>query len=360
MGGRDLVAFFVAGAFLAFACGSSKGGNQVAGSATGGNSGTGGNDAGANDPQLTALCASLVEANVSRLGRCRGLATQVARNLVTDPCIALKPAVAAGRLQFDPASADACIADLGSLACDITAAPASCEGVLSGQVADGSPCSLLVQTTLFSECESGSTCAAALTSTCQGTCTKLPQLNQACGSGVRCGSGATCSAATSTCVPKGGVNAACGLNTSPECQPGLACSDLMSGTCTALAAVGGECSSSSQCAPPLDCDRGANITGTCQLPLQPGDPCTVNDYQCGTGLSYCGADSKCHAEPGLGQACPVNDGENASCVIGTCTGGVCKTVAAGEPCTINADCGPSALCVMDFTSSGSRCTAACL
>ena len=352
----------------AWACGggNSQGGSQGAGGApsTGGAGNVGGGDGGTVDPQLAVFCASVTDATATFLSRCRGLSSQVARNLVTDPCVAWKPAVAKGRMAFDATAAGACIADLGSLACDANAAPASCNQVLSGQVADGAACSLLIQTTLFSECEAGSACAAALTSTCQGTCTKLASLNQACGSGVRCVSGATCSAATNTCVPKGAVNAPCGLNSSPECQAGLACSDMLSGTCVALATVGATCTQSSQCAPPLVCDRGANITGTCQAPMQPGDNCTVNDYQCDTGLSYCGSDGKCHAQPGLGQSCPVNDGETGSCVIGTCdsaaTPSVCKIIAAGQPCSINADCGPGALCAMDFATSSEVCTASCL
>ena len=357
MGGNGLV-LLVAGVLFAPACGGGSKSSNQAPAATGGSSSD--DDAGPIEQQLTAFCTSLVDANVSRLSRCQGLVTQVAQNLVTDPCVALKLAVAAGRIEFDPASIATCIADLRSLACEVNAAPSSCNEVLSGQVSDAASCSLLVKATLFSECKVGSVCVSGLTSSCSGTCAKLAQLNEACGAGVGCTSGATCSAATSTCVTKGALNAQCGLDSSPECQPGLACSNVLGGTCISLAGVGATCSSSSQCTPPAFCDRGASLTGTCQPPLKPGDSCTIDNYDCSAGLSYCGADSKCHAQPGIGQTCPFNDGENGSCTLGTCTGGVCTTIAATQSCSINADCGSSALCVMDLARGGSRCTASCL
>jgi|GEM_PF-3065061 len=360
-------------AVLAALCGATGCGSSDA-STNGSNGGSGGGNNRASggsasldsgvDPELQAFCQSLVALSRARAERCTSMPAAIAQSYVPDFCPNLTRAVTSGKLSFDGAAAATCITDLQSLACDADSGPASCDQVLWGTVADGAACSMLTQSQLyFTECQAGSACIAG-NNPCEGTCVKRALLGQQCGSSVRCIAGETCSVETATCIMKGGANAPCGMDSSPECQSGFACSDLFDGICTALLPAGQSCGSSAECAPPLVCDRGAAITGTCQTPLEAGDSCTVDQYECDTGLGYCGSDSKCHVRPGLGQPCAITDGEGTSCVFGTCdtttSPPVCKAFAAGQECSVNADCGPDALCALDLSTFTPRCTASCL
>jgi hypothetical protein len=360
---RLATALAIAGS-LAACGGSNSSPNGGSGGSNGNHVGGSGGIDGGTDPELQAFCESLTALSRSRAQRCSAMPASVAQSYIPDLCPNLSRAVSSGKMSFSAADTPTCLTDLTNLACEADVGPASCDQALSGTVAGGAACGLLTQSQLFfTECQVGSTCIAG-SNPCTGTCVKRALLGQHCGSGVGCVAGETCSAATQTCTTKGGANTPCGLDSSPECQAGFSCSDMIGGTCTALLAAGQSCGSSAECLPPLACDRGFNITGTCKQALKVGDPCTIDEFQCDTGLGYCGSDSKCHARPGLGQPCDITDGEGTSCVLGTCdtaaNPAVCKAFATGEACSINADCGPNALCAMDTTTFTVRCTASCL
>ena len=165
-----------------------------------------------------------------------------------------------------------------------------------------------------------------------------------------CVLGETCSLATGTCTTKGSSGDDCGISSIVACEQGLHCSDIFGGTCIADLQPGSACSGQPlECAPPGACDRGLALTGTCKIPPKPGDSCVVSQYECGIGLSYCGADNECHALAGFGEPCTNTDGEGTYCMFGTCdttaTTPVCQPIAAGSPCTVAADCAAGALCV---------------
>jgi hypothetical protein len=164
------------------------------------------------------------------------------------------------------------------------------------------------------------------------------------------------------CGLKGSAGSVCGPATSPECEEGLHCSDtFVGGTCVPHLGAGEVCSGDIECAPPLVCERGSDITGVCPLPLKPGEACSVGDFECTSGYAYCGADGTCHADAKLGEPCNINNGETSYCILGDCDTSlatpVCTPAAEGEFCTGSASCVPGALCVIGF--SGSFCVSGC-
>jgi len=316
------------------------------------------------DPEFAAFCGQVRTVVASTFARCNGLAPEIAQKFVNiDPCAAWGPSVASGRMSFDfAADAAACISALQALPCDEEQGPAICDRVLWGRQTAGQDCSLVAQIQRFSECEAGSLCVPTPGS-CKGTCVQGALLTKACGAAQPCVQGETCSLATSTCTTKGGSGDECGIYSILACEQGLHCSDLFGGTCVPHLQAGATCTGQPlECAPPSVCDRGLSLTGTCKVPPKPGDPCVIDEFQCGIGLSYCGADSKCHALAGLGDPCVNSDGEGTYCMIGTCdtaaASPVCKPVAAGSQCFSTADCGPGALCVPGVYSN--VCSPACL
>jgi hypothetical protein len=247
---------------------------------------------------------------------------------------------------------------LQTLACDADTTPNVCDHVLSGQLPPGQPCNLARRFSFISECQVGTFCVAGPSAGCQGVCVAGGLLTKPCDFTRPCVSGETCNLGTGTCDLKGSAGDACGIDSIIACEAGLACSDILSGgTCTIRKAAGATCSTPFECAFGTACDRGLDIEGTCRVPPKPGDACTPQEYQCTVGLSYCGADSKCHALAGLGQPCVSTDGEGTGCAVGLCdttlATPVCKAAAVGGYCVSDIDCGPNALCVAQ------TCTAAC-
>jgi hypothetical protein len=350
----------------AAACGGGGGGHGDGGPGTGGIGGGAGGAGGMLDPAFTTFCMQARAAAVARVQACNGLAPEIAQKVVTvDPCVAWAPSVTGGRMQFD-ASADAaaCITALQTLACDADQSPSACDRVLWGLRTAGQSCNLIAQLASFSECEAGSLCVPS-PGGCQGTCVKGALLTQACGGSQPCVQGETCSLATGTCTTRGASGDACGFDSIIACEQGLHCSDLFGGTCIADLPPGGACSGQPlECAPPGVCDRGLALTGTCRVPPKPGDACVIGNFECSIGLEYCGADSKCHALPSIGDPCNNTDGEVTTCMFGMCdttaATPVCKKVAAGDPCTSTADCTSGALCVPSASGSYSVCSAVCL
>ena len=346
-------------------------GGTTGGSANGG-SATGGTGAGPSDPALAAFCADVRANQVGFLERCAGVAREIAEVYVTvDPCAVWGPAVDSARMLFDSAAdRNACLAALQAMPCDIDAdeLPAACSSVLSGLRTIGETCSFAANATRFSECEIGTVCVGELlgsTISCEGTCVRRSLLNEPCSGSQPCQVGQTCTV-NGTCAPKGGPGAACGLSSSPECIEGYHCSDTFAdGTCVAHLPLGAECTGAAlECAPPAYCNRGGNITGTCDTLPKPGDACVVDDFECDDGFSYCGADGTCHALAKLGEPCENMDGEGTYCWIGTCDETLatptCKAAAPGEYCSADADCQPGSLCQTAFNGMlVQQCTPKC-
>jgi hypothetical protein len=113
------------------------------------------------------------------------------------------------------------------------------------------------------------------------------------------------------------------------------------------------------------CERGLSLTGTCVVPPKPGDTCVIDDFQCGSGFSYCGATSSCRALAKFGEPCTNLDGEGTYCMVGTCdetlAAPTCRPAAPGEGCTVQADCAPGSLCQSAFVGGTfvTQCSPAC-
>jgi hypothetical protein len=349
------------GATSGGASGAGTSGAGTSGAGTSGASGSGGG--GSMDPAFDAFCRQVRAVNVGLYERCNGIAPAIAEHLVAvDVCRAWAPSLAEGRMTFDATNVTSCIAALEALPCDADSLPQGCQAVLSGRRAPGEKCRFAAESLGFSECEVGVACVGELLGMtgCEGTCVARGLIGAACSGVQPCVSGETCTVSNG-CQPRGSEGSPCGLDSSPICAEGLHCDDLTGGTCSAAIPVGGTCRGLAlECAPPGICDRGADLTGTCAVPKKPGDPCVLDDFECSTGLSYCGNDGVCHADPGIDEPCMLDDGESTSCLVGTCdtslTVPVCKPSPPGGYCASSADCQPGSICLEGLNP---RCSEVC-
>lgn len=267
----------------------------------------------------------------------------------------ISSAVEAGRLSYDQARADACIAATYGASCEQLdfAQPTACFGWVAGLVQEGGSC--------FSDRE----CAAGWcnTNACPGTCTAFVAAGSQCSAREACGPGNVCSyipaSATNTCAAATLGSAAgqpCG-NWGPGCAAGLFCDG--SRTCRERLPAGATCTQWYECQAGLGCDASYPNTGICRPLAGPGESCA--GAICGDGL-YCGASgSICVEFPIAGEDCtdPALQGDLRCWVDGsyclgtsqkTCTLGTAAVGAACEPYP-TATTPASSLCV-----PGSWCT----
>ena len=220
---------------------------------------------------------------------------------LTQDCEArLSSAIAKGRVSFDPAAAQACVASFqqkiaagvcwGNIDTNQAEPPAygssACSGVVTGLEAAGMPCALDL------ECASGLTCVG-WTGTTDGTCMTPGTAGKPCeqaadagsaldldygfGSHPPCAAGAYC--VTPTCVPQGAPGAACTEDSA--CMAGMTC-HLGRCASTSPAMDGGACDTRVDCQQGLYCatgDGGA-AAGLCLPREVAGGPCTSNGDQC--------------------------------------------------------------------------------
>jgi hypothetical protein len=253
------------------------------------------------------------------------LATCLAVEVFDDAELAaVRSAIAAGRINYDPAKGGACVewverfytasnCTQSSRASFLNSGSDACESLVTGTVAVGSPC--LVQ----GECVSGGICQrtdpACTQQCCSGTCVARPapvpvggdcttlQPNQSCATG------SFCFAATSGGPP---------VCTIPSTVEGSACATIYAcagplfcdrdtttgmGMCRRAAASGASCIggaiSYASCDDIRDtCDEA---TGTCVRRTAVGGTCDPARYDC-VGYAQC-AGTTCVAGPRPGEAC---------------------------------------------------------
>lgn len=223
---------------------------------------------------------------------------------------ALKGAIAAGRINYEAAKADACLDSLepyyapsnctqSSRAGLETSISDACQSVLIGTVTAGGACLIDAECADDGICEQTDlTCNQQC---CPGTCVARPAP-----------------------VPVGGSCAT--LQPNQSCAFGSYCSPTATGgaaVCTAPSAVeGSACTTIFGCASPLFCDLDPAIgAGTCRRAATSGAPCSI------AGYSYMACD---------------DIRETCNRAIGTCV----RRTAVGEPCEANrADCVGYAICV---------------
>lgn len=241
----------------------------------------------------------------------------------------LDAAVAAGRVTYSRAMANACVAALGAWSCgeiEAAAQPAPCWGVFTGQVPNGGACGDDV------ECGNG---YCALGSACPGTCTAFKAAGAACSDELECGPASLCDA-SGRCATRragGGDGEACTNGPLPTCKPGFRC-DRATTTCKPELAAGAACDLTfpNQCAAGLSCVRDGAGHPRCVALAGTGEGCAT--ATCGSGY-FCPASTKtCVLYPTAGQSCAETQAcsDGSYCLGRTapvCTAG---TVALGGTC----------------------------
>ena len=196
---------------------------------------------------------------------------------------------AAGRVVFDAAAADACVAAVQSSSCDDfrsedgpTVSGFDCENVFIPQVDAGGTCGNDL------ECKTGRCEGAGFLGSASGTCEDLPGIGESCD--FDCVDGARC------LTDSGGGGS----------------------TCRADVGAGGDCSEYGNCIEGHECrfDSGAG-TSTCEPYPALDDPCT---FSCAEGL-YCrtpdgGGQATCQPRAAAGQPCDTG----SECLSNRCQG----------------------------------------
>jgi hypothetical protein len=250
----------------------------------------------------------------------------------------IKRSIAAGRTEYSEDQAADCIDALGGASCDSTAQnvrvqPEACRHAFEGTVADGGQC-YNDEECLSEDCNIPSCNMACCAGTCSPTVTDVA-IGGTCGSATGpCVVGSFCDSATTTCVALkaiGGTctsNSQCGYNlycleagTCAEapnrgqaCPDGF-CADLgdrcdgTSMTCVALARQGEACQSGFaglfDCIQPLTCNQ---TSLTCDNPPTAGQACL---FFCADG-NFCNANDQCEATKPNGTACTGDEECNSA------------------------------------------------
>lgn len=176
---------------------------------------------------------------------------------------ALAEAEEEGRIRFDSARADACLAEAEALSCDdhssdLADLATDCEGVITPQVEDGATCKNDI------ECISGVCEGGSLFGDTTGTCRALQKEGEVC-DGFNCAEGYGCvadaSSGKSTCEPLPTEGQECFY----ECAGDLYCdssSTTAAATCKPRKPGGASCTNFRECRS-LDCDTTEGSPGTC-------------------------------------------------------------------------------------------------
>lgn len=287
-------------------------------------------------------------------------------------------AVADGRLGYDAARAEQCLTQMATWPCtERGEAPPSCDGVLTGRIAEDGGCYLSFECATGARClgntcplrcqgvasegEVESTarpCGRGLSADDQGVCRRERREGEDChplDGGVlfrRCsvetyckgtfmagtcskplsaGSGCTsfdvCELGTSctlgTCRRWSALNQPCSPTISDmarRCQVGLRCAaptPTGMGTCQPPGQRGATCLAADECASGLVCIGAAvGVFGSCDSPLMEGSACTFGN-EC-AAAHYC--DVTCQAYRQLGQSCGAEPcASTLVCSRGACT-----------------------------------------
>jgi hypothetical protein len=246
----------------------------------------------------------------------------------------LVAAVAAGKVRYDGASAQACQTALAALSCDQSSREArvvpACGRVFTGTIRDGAACGF------DAECVSGR-CdepPCPMDTCCAGTCLPTEQRGAI---GASCETDAGCAIDTycgkdKLCHAFARIGEPCARDS--ECDYGLGCigaSELMDGTCRAMPLLGERC-------PYLRCaEAGAfcDAAKTCVPVGLPGTPCT-SAAECSSYGSCDLQTGRCVDTPTLGMRCEGFCAGEAWCELAsnTCVAPLENTA----PCTSANQC----------------------
>ena len=253
-----------------------------------------------------------------------------------DPSLAA--AIAAGKVTWNGANAQACLGDIENESCDQTSMdarfePESCLQIAIGTVATGSACES------SEECVSGVCMTQSCDSACcPGTCgaASTGAAGQPCLDGDTCAAGNWCDVTqddVQTCEPLFGSGSACEF--SRQCPYGQGCAG---GICKALPQVGEPCPDGA-CA---DVGVYCGSAGTCLKDGLPGAACG-SAQDCALSAMCDMTSGQCVAIPTAGQPCTTECANGISCNNGTCM----------TPATNGAACVSDEDCQSDYCSGGS-------
>lgn len=278
--------------------------------------------------------------------------------------------LAAGRIIYDAAAADACLAGLDALACTDRWYVYGTVSSPSEQVA---ACAAVVQGTvpIGETCYSGDDCdGAGQTSICEfsadgcsGVCVALPAVGETCGPPESpyqgCALGTYCAPDSSTCQPRTADGGACTGH--DECRVGHGCFDSVCGPPVATVSSGAACVANFQC-PEFDQPLGEACTGEgtddppyrCQPRIAENQVCNPENSslcQLGTVCTDAGAGPVCVAIPDDGESCAITGFCNGFFTGHWCDeASICRPPgAAGEACGVPSpfatNCQPGLACV---------------
>jgi hypothetical protein len=292
-------------------------------------------------PAIASYCAERARRYFDYLQRCYGeqaypesqRAELVGR--VEGRCRFAERAVREGRLAYDPAAAQRCLARIATESCVLEATPPACEGIFTGLVRGGGACypeESRVFAVGVSACAAGR-CEVA-DDRCPGTCVAAPAVGESCAN-VDCGRDGFCDG-EAICQPRRGQLEPCrGRN---QCSPGLVCGP--GARCVPLVEREDEA-----CGPERACP-GVTICvdARCVARVAVGEPCVLN--------LHCPDDALCVTAPESGQRVCVErpvEGEacddDLRCASGlTCQGGTCAELPVeGEAC-VSGRCASGLFC----------------
>jgi hypothetical protein len=261
-------------------------------------------------------------------------------------CAPRASSVAAGRMTYDRASAEACLAAYA--AADGCAEPRwvlpACQAAVAAAVPPGGEC------TWTPDCLAPSTCYSA-DLTCPGHCTSAGAPGDPCDAGaLGCGPGLFCDG-TARCAPRRRSGEACAGG---DCLEGLSCD---AGACSYVAGLGEPCG-----ALPCDPTQDTYCDVTCQRKPGPGEACGLGQV-CAAGLYCRSADLRCQRPPtapvALGQPCapPAFCAFDAFCDGTLPTPACAARKAVGQPCQTSDECLRPAACDTSGAPLDWRCAA---
>ena len=307
----------------------------------------GGSDAGS----LTDLCADSASAYFARLVRCGELTRALAdlyQPVFVEQCPAsIPPGVADGRIVFDAAAVQQCLARASAASC--LEEPPNCN-ILRGTVTAGGSCFENAECEEAFSCDTSSTCPGtciarvavgqqpSATQECvksaflsNGLCTALAMTGQACGN-LLCADPNVCSP-QNLCAPvplMRGLNESCA---GAPCGQGLQC---VNDVCVARVAENGACDVMRRCQDGLRC--AGNVCVVVRYGVA-GAACADGGDACRTGF-FCDG-STCAALRGVGGACADSEcSPELFCAMGTCK----APGVLNEACSATLRCGDEFFC----------------
>jgi len=250
-------------------------------------------------------------------------------------CERIAAAIAAGRIRYDAAKAEACVDSFAGVTCDDFGWNEGPNELCTEAVVGRQPAGASCTPDIDLECADG-WCDFVDGCFVQGVCRAYRHAGQSCtGEDEECAPDLSCSGSCFTPTTLG-VGGNCGVS-GVRCGPGLFCeTGEMSFTCAPRRGAESSCAYDEQCQGGLQC-----LAEVCAPWVATGSSCVAGTYACRIGAS-CSAEGACVAWPGLGGACGADLPEEDLCLEGWCMTG---SAAAAGTCVAHlapgAACGPA-------------------